>query len=498
VAALFLLLAVTAVAAFRYRRSARLTAARVAVLEAGLAVGVTFLDNGGRYVSINPPMAEINGVPAADHLGRHPQAILPPTIAEQVMAIQAQIRQTGEGSLNIPYTGPLIGREHEGERHLLMSFVPVSVHGILAGMYGLVYDATAQRRVEAVIRQEGEEFRLLAETLTVMVWRLTLPDGIRYANPAAVAYTGFAADDANDGRWKAMVHPGDLEMLFGRWRQVSATGDNLVVDTRLKRASDGMYRWHRLHASPIRRAEGRVTEWLATGTDIEDHKQAIQVRETFLSVASHELKTPISALMLQLHVLKRRLGDADPALAQRLAVASRHGERLTQLVNNLLDVSRIISGRFDDPQSMALREVVDEVADRFVLELEETGLAVVDDGPGPLIGQWDRLHIDQILTNLLTNALKYGEGSRITIRLSRDGDDACLAVGDGGPGIAAADLDRVFLQYHRSTASDGPPGHGLGLWIVQHLTERMGGRVSVRSQPGAGATFIVRLPLAAA
>jgi PAS domain S-box-containing protein len=628
------LLGLAVAGALRYWRLARHAAARLEALQASMPVGVAFVDNDGRYVSINAYMAAINGVPAAAHVGRHFSEILPPAPAELFRTIRDQIHLTGEGVFNLPLSEPQPGDDPAIARHLMMNFFPVRLDGAVVGIGGTIVDVTAERQAEAVIRKEGEEFRLLAENLTVKVWRLTPPDGFRYCNPAAMAYSGLGAATWQGSNWREIIHPDDLAAFYGRWLQARETGETFVAEGRLQRASDGMYRWHLLHATPIRDAQGQIGEWLATGadihdqkvalaerddlivqlqqaeaeqrqladdfrlladmvphiiwtksapdatdfinrrgldyagllsavrttaeslqlvhpddmdkrraweraladgvactvearmrrhdgvhrwhliqtlpvrdhkgrivrwigcaTDIDDHKQALLVRETFLSVASHELKTPITALLLQLHVLKRRLGDADPALQQRIDVASRHGERLTKLVNNLLDVSRIVSGRFDDPQPVSLREVVDEVVDRFVLDLEETGLDVIEAAPGPLVGIWDRLHVDQILTNLLTNALKYGQGSRITIRLGLDGDEACLDVGDGGPGIAAADLDRIFLQYHRLGSSDGPPGHGLGLWIVQHLVERMGGRVSVRSQPGTGATFAVRLPL---
>lgn len=633
----FLVLAAAAAAigvmARRAREQAEATTARLEALQASMPVGVTFMDNADRYVSINAYLADLNGKPVADHIGRHLTDVLPAEVAARMLAKLATIRQTGESFLNTAYSGPLPGRG-DGVCHLRTSLFPVRVNGTIIGVGGTCFDVTAQQQADELIRKQAEEFQTLAENLSIMVFRLAVPAEIRYANPAALAYSGLAMETRGMDRWRAMIVPEDLPEVQAAWLGAAETGGTFVVEARLQRADDGQERWHLLHGTPVCDGEGRLDEWLLTATDIDDqkrilaerdaliaqlqraeaeqrqladdfrsladivphiiwtkgqsdgsnylnghgityfgletgaraseawygdihpddvanirawddptaplvpqetelrlrrhdgqyrwhrvrrtpvwdldgqvarwigcstdideHKQAIQLRETFLSVASHELKTPITALLLQLHLLKRRMGAADPDLLRRIDVASHHGERLTKLVNNLLDVSRIISGRFDDPQPVRLREVIDEVVERFAPDLDTARVTVVDDSPGPFVGHWDRLHVDQILTNLLTNALKYGQGSMITIRLGLDLGDACLAVTDGGPGIAEADLDRVFLQYHRLGGSDGPPGHGLGLWIVQHLTERMGGKVSVHSQMGEGATFTVRLPM---
>jgi len=240
-------------------------------------------------------------------------------------------------------------------------------------------------------------------------------------------------------------------------------------------------------------------------------KRAIDIRDQFLSLASHELRTPLTSLTLHLSSLSRMtaggafagLPGADK-LEGRVSRMERQAARLAALVEELLDVSRISTGRLGlDRRPMDLVEVVKEVLDRLGEEAQRAGSAIILHAPVAVTGTWDRNRLDQVITNLVGNAIKYAGGEPIDVgvhREHRDGDGAGTArviVRDQGPGIGAADQRRIFERFERAS----PPalaGLGLGLWIARSIVEAHGGRIGVESAPGQGATFTVELPVAAA
>jgi signal transduction histidine kinase/CheY-like chemotaxis protein len=238
-----------------------------------------------------------------------------------------------------------------------------------------------------------------------------------------------------------------------------------------------------------------VTEQVIIRRKIEE---SVQTRDTFFAAAAHELRNPINALQLQLLSILRAAerGDGDGTLAVdwvrgRVGKAAHQVSRLVRLIDNLLDVSRIASGRLHlDLETVDLAAVVTEVLDH----LENIEQAQIVRIMTPTVGQWDRLRLDQVITNLVSNALKYGEGRPIEITVKGDGTDALLQVCDQGIGIAAEHQERIFERFERVVADRRYAGFGLGLWITSRIVEEFGGSLSVRSEPGAGSTFIVRLP----
>jgi signal transduction histidine kinase len=222
---------------------------------------------------------------------------------------------------------------------------------------------------------------------------------------------------------------------------------------------------------------------------------AIRQRDEFLSVASHELRTPLTSLTLQSESLRAKAARAGaPDLAGKADVIRRSVERLTRLVSSLLDLSRITAGRLDlELEEVDLSALVREVAERFAEEARRSGCELVVDAPAPVVGRWDRLRLDQVATNLVSNAIKYGPGQPVEIRVSAAGGRALLSVRDRGIGISPSDQARIFERFERAVSDRNYGGFGLGLWIVRRVVEALGGSVRVESAPGEGATFVVEL-----
>jgi signal transduction histidine kinase len=235
-------------------------------------------------------------------------------------------------------------------------------------------------------------------------------------------------------------------------------------------------------------------------------RQAVDARDEFLSVASHELKTPLTALRLQVHALQRSVARASDQqfspeqLSARFDAADRQVQRLVQLIDTLLDVSRLQEGPIAlDAVELDLAALLAEVVERARTTAAASGSTVTLEAPPSARGVVDASRVDQILTNLLSNAIKYGRGKPIGVRLvverERAQARANITVSDEGIGIAPEDHERVFDRFERAVSRTHYAGLGLGLWISRKIAESLGGSLTVESDAGKGARFTLSLPL---
>ena len=257
-----------------------------------------------------------------------------------------------------------------------------------------------------------------------------------------------------------------------------------------------------------RRMEEQVL--LAEQKTLEERARALQAREAlrerdeFISVAAHELRTPLTALQLKLQGLERglRAGMREKRgnsanLETRLDGALRQTERLSSLIERLLDVSRIAAGRLElAPERFDLAALVRQVADDFKDPAAAVGSELRVNAAQSVEGSWDRLRMEQVLVNLLSNAVKYGAGRPVSVKLDAAGDRVRITVADEGIGIAPEDIGRIFTRFERAAPLRHYGGLGLGLYISRHIVDAHGGRIDVQSNLGQGSTFVVDLPLA--
>ncbi|MCY1079844.1 sensor histidine kinase [Archangium lansingense] len=231
-----------------------------------------------------------------------------------------------------------------------------------------------------------------------------------------------------------------------------------------------------------------------------ESQEAIQARDEFLSIASHELRTPITALRLGIQRLFRLArGGAEPpwkTVATSLEGIERQGRRLTLLINSLMDVSRLQSHHIQlDLEEVDLSEVVRDVVAQLGGVLARTHTPLVLRADAPVVGRWDRSRLEQVVTNLLDNAIKYGARAPIEVTVALEDGTAVLTLGDRGIGISPDRLPFIFGRFERAVSSRHYGGLGLGLYIVRQIVELHGGTIHVESIPGQGSTFTVRLPL---
>lgn len=296
-----------------------------------------------------------------------------------------------------------------------------------------------------------------------------------------------------------------LALLLGRsisqpLRALSAAAKNLgrglpidAIDSSVQEASDVSEAL--LLAAQERNQSEKIMKLL-----YEKEQEAVKIRDTFLSVASHELKTPITTLKLQLQMLDRKVKKEGTTTHQEMERPISRIEdqvtRLVSLIDDLLDVSRINAGKMEfHPESFDLVPFVQELAsqsDGMALEARSS-ISII--GEASIVGVWDRHRLEQIMLNLITNAIKYGDGQPIVINLRTETSFAVVEVSDNGIGISEENQVRIFERFERAVDGSNISGLGLGLWIVKKIVDGLGGNIAVRSSLGKGSTFTLRLPL---
>ena len=370
----------------------------------------------------------------------------------------------------------------------------------------VIQDITERKRAEEALRGSERQLRTLADAVPQLVW-MAEPDGrIFWYNQRWYEYTGTTTAQMEGWGWQSVHDPEMLPQVVERWRASLETGEPFEMEFPIKGA-DGEFRWFLTRVNPLRDAQGRITRWFGTNTDVDEQRRtALQLREAnrlkdeFLATVSHELRTPLTAVLGWAHLL--RAGQLDETSAtSALETIERNARAQSQLIDDLLDVSRIITGklRLDvrqiDPGSFieaaieALRPAA-EAKDIRIQKMMDTGVISVLGDPARL---------QQIVWNLLSNAIKFTKkGGRVQVRLERINSHIEIAVSDTGVGIKPEFLPHVFERFRqadqKTTRQHG--GLGLGLAIVRHLVELHGGMVDAMSSgEGQGATFVVKLPV---
>jgi signal transduction histidine kinase len=255
---------------------------------------------------------------------------------------------------------------------------------------------------------------------------------------------------------------------------------------------------------PLRSGDGNVQGILAFHYDVTPEAEArlrsellatelqaaVRSRDEFLGIASHELNTPLTSLRLQIQMAQKAMRPLDP---EKLI---RQTERLVRLVEDMLDISRIDAGKLRlECAPTDLGRVVEDVLERFEPQLAWAGCKIVPTLAPDVSGLWDAYRLDQVVTNLVTNAMKYAPGKPIEVSVSRRNGSGVLTVRDHGRGVRLEDSDRIFRRFERATSAREVSGLGLGLFISRQIVEAHQGRIELAAHDGEGASFVVELPL---
>ena len=368
--------------------------------------------------------------------------------------------------------------------------------------------------------KEFDEFRFLADLIPHMIFTTTPEGQNEYSNQFAADYIGVDSEHLTGERWAAAIHPEEQAELFKRWTHCLITGDSFEMLYRFRRSVDGQYRWFLGRAAPLRGPDGRIMKWFGLNTDLHDQKlaeieriellereqkaraeaeAANRLKDEFLATLSHELRTPLSAIVGWIQLLRTEtLTDAQRVHA--LETIEANAQLQTQLVADILDVSRIITGKLRlEVKWVDLQRVVSAAIETLRPAASAKGIAVqlkVDPRLDAMRGDPDRLQ--QVMWNLLSNAIKFcSRGGRVVVTIAPVDTQIEVVVTDDGEGISADILPHIFERFRQGDNSTKRRhgGLGLGLAIVRHLVELHGGIVVAQSPgPGLGSTFRVQLP----
>jgi two-component system CheB/CheR fusion protein len=438
---------------------------------------------------------------ASEMVGRPFSSLLPPELQEQMQSLDHEVR---EGR---PVSGVEIDCLRKDGRRLLVSLTLSPIRergGQLAGLSVIMRDIGEKRRAAI----ESARLAAIVESSDDAIISKDLNGIITSWNPGAERLFGYTAAEMVGTPIYRIVpsdHPEDVPQILA----MIAHGERVKNYDTVRVSKTGRRINVSLTVSPIRDETGRIIGASKIARDITERvraedalKRGLALRDEFISVASHELKTPLTTMKIQADRIKRAVARHDPTAfaperVQRLVEQTdRQITRLHKLVEEMLDVSRIsIKGLSIHRERFDLSPLVGETIE--LLSSAPTGASAevrADLAPG-VIGWWDRGRLEQVVTNLLTNAFRYGEGRPIEVKVRSDGEWATISVRDQGIGIAAKDQERIFERFERVSGESATGGLGVGLYIVKQVAAAHGGTVKVHSAPGEGSTFVVALPL---
>ncbi|WP_437980226.1 AAA family ATPase [Sorangium sp. So ce117] len=496
------------------------------------AAAIYLKDRDGRYLLANCHAESAVGLPRHELVGKTDAEAFPASTAEVLRDNDRKVLDAGE---------PLQCEEEilldDGPHTFLSVKFPLGERVMPGVLCGISTDITQRRRAELAERFLAEASRKLMS----LGYGATLESVAPLAVPELADQCVIDVDLARDapGHTIAAVTAGvraelagavidALQPLSAASLQRPEVGDVRVaplleplgVHSLLRApllARDRCFGVMTLLATAPRRHYGPADLWLAqelasraalaldNSRLFTEAQEAIERRNEFLLVASHELKTPLTSLTMQAHLLARllprfqRAEVAPERIDAAIQVLDRQIARLAHLVNELLDVTRLNAGRLTLARApLDLAALTREVVERMHQQLDDACCRTQLELEGPVVGDWDASRVEQVLINLLSNAIKYGAGSPIHVVVRGLEGRALLVVRDHGMGITETDQARIFERFERAVSDRSFGGLGLGLYIVRWIVTSHGGTIRVESKPGAGAAFIIELPLHAA
>ncbi|MEG4325752.1 response regulator [Microcoleus sp. herbarium5] len=378
--------------------------------------------------------------------------------------------------------------------------------------------ATQLAAVNSELSKSEERFRTLCACSPLGIYVADVEGRCTYINPRCQAICGLTLEESLAEIWQREVHPEDRERVVADWLAWIKEGNEYSNEFRL--AGSETVRWINVQSSPMFSDLGKLIGHVGTVRDVTDRKQAEeergrlireqvarqeaeranQMKDEFLAILSHELRTPLNAILGWSRLLRTKTFDQD-TIEKALETIERNAKSQSQLIEDILDVSRILRGKLNlNKHPIRLESAIKLAIDSLQPLTEEKSIVIeltCSPNVGEVIGDFDRLQ--QIVWNLLSNAIKFSpQEGKVQVRLESVGDEAQIEIIDSGIGIAPDFLPYVFDRFRQADSSTTRSygGLGLGLAIVRHLVEQHGGKVQAENNPGAGAKFTVVLPLA--
>jgi PAS domain S-box-containing protein len=457
-----------------------------------------------RYVFVSDSYAAMLGRPAADFVG---QRIVDIMGEEGFAQIRPHVERALEGHV-VQYERP-IHFAGVGQRELSVVYTPErDASNSVVGWVASILDVTDHKQAQRALQESEERFEMLAEGSPALLW-VNGPQGCEFVNQAYLDFLGVESGvDVRGYDWSRFIHPDDRDMYVQAYRRAYEAGTFFAAEFRFLRF-DGQWRWMRTEGKRRLPAIGEV-RYVGATVDITDQKiaedalrKSDQRKDVFLAVLAHELRNPLAPIRMGLELL-RRVGAQPGMLEQIRPVLERQVEHMVRLIDDLLDVSRITSGKVRlDRQPTSVQDLVRHAVDATRSLLEDAGLQLSVTLPGAsCLVDVDPTRFVQVLSNVLHNAIKFTpRGGAIDIHADvhteENAPTLVLSVRDTGVGIPAETLPRIFDLFFESSQHHGAAsGLGIGLALARQLLEMQGGHIEACSDGiGRGATFTIRMPV---
>lgn len=467
---------------------------------------IVILTPEGNVASWNLGAQRLKGYTQEEILGRHFSTFYRPEDVASGLPerLLKQARLTGR----VEHEGWRVRKD--GSRFWADAIITASFdeRGEVAGYAKVIRDLTDRHLVEETLRQSEERFRLLIESVReYAIFMLDAKGRVATWNAGAERLKGWRADEIIGKHFSAFYPPEERQTGKSEKELRDALQEGRFEEEGWRVRKDGTRFWANVILSPIFDSAGKLMGFAKVTRDLTERlraeeerlrlaqaQEAVRLRDEFLSSVAHELRTPLTAMLLHSDGLTREVGD--DRLRMRAERVRRGAMRLNRLVEDLLDVSRLAAGRFElRPELADLRAIVEEVLEALAPEAKHSNSALHLHGAKSATGVWDAARLEQVIFNLVGNALKYAAGKPIEVVVEEEDERfACVRVEDRGPGIPAEDADRIFGRFERAAPFRHYGGLGLGLYIARHLTEAHGGTLTVSNREGGGASFLMRLP----
>ncbi|MEO6610875.1 MAG: PAS domain S-box protein, partial [Chitinophagaceae bacterium] len=356
-------------------------------------------------------------------------------------------------------------------------------------------DITERKKAEEKIIISEARFRTLSETIPHMIWTAT-PDGKKnFFNQYFLDYAGLSFEELKGDGWQEIIFPDDLKKELQQWHHTLKTGEDFNIEKRI-RHHDGSYRWHLSHSIAQKDKEGNITGWIGTNTEIEEQKIKEQRKDEFISIASHEMKTPLTTAKGYLELLLLSLSEKKDSSFLYANKTNHAIERLNNLVTELLDASKIQNGQLNyNITRFDFNTFMDETIENFQQITKNHRIQKTGNCSQQISG--DRHRLQQVLINLLSNAVKYSPNAdKVLVKTGVQDNKIQVSVQDFGIGMSIQHLDKIFDRYYRVHEHAVQfQGLGIGLYISKNIVERHDGTMWVESEPEKGSTFYFALPL---
>ena len=450
-----------------------------------------------RLEMANTAWANLSGK-GGNHIGKSYLEIFPEYENQPVYRHLEDAIRTGNSFQSVPERVDLKKNGVLTTHYFNYTITPLKdAEGKVVRVINSAVDVTESVLAKNKIEESEAGFRLLADSMPQFVWSANKMGVIVYVNQEAFNYTGLTLEELTGMNGLNIIHEKDRDITLEVLNDSLKSGDDYIVEHRFRRY-DGEYRWQLSRAVPLKDANGEIQMWVGTSTDIQDIKEQEELKDFFISMASHELKTPLTSLKAYVQLLLSNYAESDDLfLLKSLKIADKQIVKLTNLILELLDISKIKIGKLNlNIDQFLINELVADTIDEF--SITNPGYKINFHCEKDLFVQADIERITQVIINFLSNAIKYSPDFKIIdVTCKCVNNEVEVNVRDHGIGISKEEMSRVFERFFRGAGINEStiPGFGIGLFIAEDIIKRHGGRIGVESERGKGASFYFILPL---